>query len=85
MSMSLGPTQAMLVEQRLDRIERTLNRMCAELDILARGVAKLLEANQSQREGEQLLEDFEALRDERDTEASERPTMPPPEERGSVP
>lgn len=68
-------------EERLDRIERTLSRMCAELDILARGVAKLLEASQSHREGQKLLDEFEALREERASEASERPTLPSPEGR----
>lgn len=77
--MSMDLVQRLGIEDRLDALERTQRRICFELDVLARGVAKLLEANQCKKEAERLLQDFEDLRSERDLEASERPTMPPPE------
>lgn len=77
--MRMAQREEMTTEQRLDRIEYQLRRICAELDICFRAQQALLAALHQQETARKLGEEFEALHEPpddirtRDTEPPEAP------------
>ncbi len=73
----MAETQEMTTEQRLDRLERTLRRICAELDICFRAQQALLSALHQQETARKLGEEFEALHSPPSEDFRTRDTLPP--------
>lgn len=75
--MRMAETQTMTTDQRLDRVERTLRRICAELDICFRAQQALLAALHQQETARLLGEEFEALHQPPSEDFRTRDTLPP--------
>ena len=72
--MKMTPREQLSLDERLDRMEYQLRRICAELDICFRAQQALLVALQQKDTAVKLGEEFEALHQ---TPISERDTLPP--------
>lgn len=75
--MRMAQKEEMTTEQRLDRIERTMRRICAELDICFRAQQALLAALHQQETARKLGEEFEALHEPPSEDFRTRDTLPP--------
>lgn len=69
------PQQQLTQEQRLDRIEATLRRICAELDLAINGIQHLLVAVGSRAAAESMIDELESLHQERSE--ADADTLPP--------
>lgn len=68
--------QELTLEQRLDRLETSIARICWELDCIAHAVKALLEANKRQHEAEKFIEDFYSGRGLEKNDDEPPPTRP---------